>query len=543
MLARRISIKYKILIALGMILILLQIISNSMMFNNFYNNFKSLLTENIYNELEKTHNIISGIKDLDNNSFSSTVEGTLQQIIIKDAIIYATYDNFTFYNVDKYNNINESNTKLLNEQINRTDLLSKEIYEKGDYIFIINNTTNLGKNLTMVAIIEKNEIWAELHQTIKIGIITCIISWIICQIVANLTTEFMIVKPLNLIRDIMLKIANGDLSPIIPMTSVQNELGDIMRAILVFKDKTFENQILEKEREKDIIKQRKEKQAILDNLIKKFQESVVDIIQEFICTSTQVEQKVNSLSSSAKISVEKSSMLHKIADESAHNISQVASSTEKLNISINDVRSRIIKSNEITSTAVEKVNKANTTVSNLNQASGKIGEVLETINSIAAQISLLALNATIEAARAGEAGKGFSVVASEVKNLAAQTSQATEEIIKVINTMQQETVNTVNAMSNITTVIAEVNDISIKLLDTFTQQTETIITINHNANNAATNSNKVIEESKEMNKISNTNGSDSAELATAIKEITNKSKVLQQELDKFISNARQEDRI
>jgi methyl-accepting chemotaxis protein len=113
----------------------------------------------------------------------------------------------------------------------------------------------------------------------------------------------------------------------------------------------------------------------------------------------------------------------------------------------------------VASSAAELARNASGTMHELNTSSGEIGEVIETITSIAAQTKLLALNATIEAARAGDAGKGFAVVADEVKTLAQATTQATEGITEKINAIQNSTANAVEAISKIEEIIIKINDI------------------------------------------------------------------------------------
>jgi hypothetical protein len=107
---------------------------------------------------------------------------------------------------------------------------------------------------------------------------------------------------------------------------------------------------------------------------------------------------------------------------------------------------------------VAEADRSSEIVGGLTAAAGRIGEVVQLINDIAAQTNLLALNATIEAARAGEAGKGFAVVANEVKILANQTSRATDEISTQIGGMRHATEQAVSAVRNIATKIREIND-------------------------------------------------------------------------------------
>jgi methyl-accepting chemotaxis protein len=97
-------------------------------------------------------------------------------------------------------------------------------------------------------------------------------------------------------------------------------------------------------------------------------------------------------------------------------------------------------------------------MSELGRAAQEIGKVTETITDISAQTNLLALNATIEAARAGTAGKGFAVVANEIKELAKQTSEATEDIKAKIAGVQNSTTGAVQNIETITTVIKEIGN-------------------------------------------------------------------------------------
>ena len=99
----------------------------------------------------------------------------------------------------------------------------------------------------------------------------------------------------------------------------------------------------------------------------------------------------------------------------------------------------------------------NASVEGLSEGARRIGDVVKLIHSIAGQTNLLALNATIEAARAGEAGRGFAVVAGEVKSLASQTAQATDDITAQVSAVQSATGEAVRAIEDI---LSTINDVS-----------------------------------------------------------------------------------
>jgi len=118
----------------------------------------------------------------------------------------------------------------------------------------------------------------------------------------------------------------------------------------------------------------------------------------------------------------------------------------EMSSSINEIARQVEGSSKIADDAVRQAETTNHRIRDLSQAANKIGDVVKLITAVAEQTNLLALNATIEAARAGEAGRGFAVVASEVKQLAAQTAKATDEISDQINNMQIATSDSVTAI-------------------------------------------------------------------------------------------------
>ena len=134
---------------------------------------------------------------------------------------------------------------------------------------------------------------------------------------------------------------------------------------------------------------------------------------------------------------------------------------------------------------------AGTTVAKLGESSAEIGNVIKVINAIAEQTNLLALNATIEAARAGEAGKGFAVVASEVKELARETSKATDDIGGRIDAIQADTRAAVAAIDQIATIIEQINDTQSTIASAIEEQTATTNEMSRNVSEAATGSTEI----------------------------------------------------
>ena len=146
-------------------------------------------------------------------------------------------------------------------------------------------------------------------------------------------------------------------------------------------------------------------------------------------------------------------------EEASTNIGMVASAAEQMASSINEIAQNSEKASSITGGAVTLAKNSSDRVEGLGKSAQEISKVTETITEISEQTNLLALNATIEAARAGEAGKGFAVVANEIKELARQTAEATNEISKRIERIQDSISGTITDIEQVPKVINEVNEI------------------------------------------------------------------------------------
>jgi methyl-accepting chemotaxis protein len=146
-------------------------------------------------------------------------------------------------------------------------------------------------------------------------------------------------------------------------------------------------------------------------------------------------------------------------EQSSSSLSSVASATEEMSATVGDISANTSRARVISEQATGQAHTITEQMQKLGQAAQEIGNVTETITNISAQTNLLALNATIEAARAGSAGKGFAVVANEIKELAKQTAEATEDIKARISGIQGSTGTAIVDIGQITAVIRDVGGI------------------------------------------------------------------------------------
>ena len=235
-------------------------------------------------------------------------------------------------------------------------------------------------------------------------------------------------------------------------------------------------------------------QEILDKFFAQLRENMATIGGS-ASTLTDSSEKLmgvsEKLKSNAEMTSEQANQASVAAEEINSIVQTVASGTEEMSTSIKEISRSTHSAMDIAKSAVELAKTTNTTITKLGQSSGEIGEIIKVIDDISDQTNLLALNATIEAARAGEAGKGFAVVANEVKELAKQTGNATEDIIKKIEANQKDTEEAINVIGEISKTIEQVSEIITSIAGSVVEQTATTNEISLQVGEVAKGSNEI----------------------------------------------------
>jgi methyl-accepting chemotaxis protein len=362
----------------------------------------------------------------------------------------------------------------------------------------------MAKIVPQVESLERSTAW-------WMGIFTCV------AVAVGLGLSLMLGRtisgPLKQVADRLQDIAQGegDLTRRLEMTS-KDEIGDVAHWFNVFIEK-------------------------LQRIIR----SVGTNTQSLAGSAEELTVVSQQMAGNAEETSAQSGVVSAASEQVSKNVQTVAAGADEMSASIKEIAQSATQAAHVAKQAVEVAEQTNQTITKLGESSAEIGDVIKVITSIAEQTNLLALNATIEAARAGEAGKGFAVVANEVKELAKQTGQATEDITQKISAIQLDTQGAVVAIQQIGGIVNQINDISNTIASAVEEQSVTTNEMSRNVGEAATATHEIVQNIAGVAQAAQSTASGATETQTAAQELARLATELQTAISQFKVDAESHD--
>ena len=343
-----------------------------------------------------------------------------------------------------------------------------------------------------------------------------------------------IAVPLAGMTEVMKKLAAGNKAVDVPARDNTDEIGDMARAVEVFKQNAIEaDRAAAEQAAARAAKERR--QAAIEQHTQDFGASISGVMSG-LATSAEA------MRSAAAVMAEAASGVHAEASgtagsaaKSSQDLVSVAAAVEQLTASVDEISRQIAAAADVSRQAVQRAEAGQSSIRGLADSTARIGDVVRLISDIAGQTNLLALNATIEAARAGEAGRGFAVVAGEVKALAAQTAKATAEIGHQIESVRGATDQSVTAMTEVGHIISKMDEVTAAISAAVEEQsasTREIASSIQDVSHATAASARAMEH---VVKVANDAGDASRDVSAGAAGIGEQAETLRTEVDQFLA--------
>ncbi|MDR3519200.1 MAG: HAMP domain-containing methyl-accepting chemotaxis protein [Azospirillaceae bacterium] len=395
----------------------------------------------------------------------------------------------------------------------------------GDVIAVLSSELNAGQEQARLA--------RTLLGVLAVGIAITLLA----VLGVRATLGRVVLAPMAALAGVMTRLAQGDIAVAVAGASRRDEIGDMARTVAVFKENAEAKRQMEQDQAR-AARDRERRLAGIENLISRFDQVIAGVVHGLGDAARQLSGTADTVAQASRNATDQSVQAASVAEQVSRSVRSVSEAADGLAASIRAIDAQVGHSARISTTATGQAEQSNDRVRSLVAAVARIGDFAKLINTIAAQTNLLALNATIEAARAGEAGRGFTVVAGEVKNLAAQTAQATQEIQAQITAIETETRQTAAVLEDITATVSELGRITGVISVAVAGQTTATTDIASHIERAASGTGTVSSTIADVSQRTETVHQAGAAMLSAVAAVAHQSSVLDREVHLFLEGIR-----